>query len=67
MEKTKKITVEVPEPVLKQAMAATGTGISETVRYGLEMVAAKVAFARLQTYRGKLKLSRWQDLKEDRE
>ena len=66
MEKTKRITVEVPEHILRQATEATGKNISETIRYSLEIVAASVAFNELPSFRGKLKLTPWKKLKEDR-
>ena len=66
MEKAKKITVEVPEQLLQGAQEFTGKGISETIRMGLLVLLAQQAAEKIKTYRGKLKLSDWRKLKEDR-
>lgn len=55
--KLKKLTVEVPDALLKRATAATGKGITPTVRKGLELVAASKAYAQLRNLRGKVKFS----------
>lgn len=55
--KLKKLTVEVPDSLLKRATAATGKGITPTVRKGLELVAASKAYAQLRNLRGKVKFS----------
>jgi hypothetical protein len=41
METARKITVEVPTDLLDKAQRATGTGITQTVRAGLQLVAAR--------------------------
>lgn len=62
-----KITLEVPRELLERAQSASGAGISETVRTGLQLLAAEDAYAGLRKMRGKLKLAiSWQDLKDDR-
>ena len=67
METPRKITVEVPQDLLERAQQASGTGITQTVRTGLQLVAASRAYARLRQLRGKVRLSRsWQELKADR-
>ncbi len=53
----KKLTLEVPEDLLKRATKATGEGITPTVRRGLELVAASGAYAKLRALKGKLKFS----------
>ena len=53
--KLKKLTVEVPEDVLKKATSATGQGVTPTVRRGLELIAASGAYARLRQLKGKIK------------
>ena len=64
---TRKITVEVPDDVLESALAATGEGITQTVRQGLELVAAGRAYEELRRLRGKLRLgSELEALREDR-
>lgn len=63
----RKITVEVPAELLRKAQAATGTGITQTVGSGLELLAASRAYARLLQLRGKVHFSRrLADLKADR-
>ena len=48
METARKITVEVPEDLLEKAQQASGAGITQTVRTGLQLVAASHAYARLR-------------------
>jgi len=63
----RKITVEVPVELLERAQRASGTGVTQTVRAGLQLVAASHAYARLRAYRGKVRLSRTAaQLKTDR-
>lgn len=63
----RKITVEVPPELLEKAQRACGTGITQTVRTGLELVAASHAYARLRQLRGKVRFSRsLAELKSDR-
>ena len=67
METARKITVEVPAELLEKAQHATGAGITQTVRSGLELVAASQAYARLRQLRGKVRFSRTlAELKSDR-
>lgn len=67
METARKITVEVPPELLKKAQKASGSGITQTVRTGLELVAASVTYARLRRLRGKVRFSRtFAELKADR-
>src|SRR5256885_1899252 len=53
METARKITVEVPLELLKKARQASGTGITQTVRTGLQLVAASSTYACLRPLRGK--------------
>ncbi|MGD0966480.1 MAG: hypothetical protein ABSA57_21645 [Candidatus Acidiferrales bacterium] len=63
----RKITVEVPPELLERAQRASGTGITETVRTGLQLVAASRTYARLRQLRGKVRFSRsLAELKADR-
>lgn len=55
--KRKKMTIEVPEDLLIRATAATGEGVTPTVRRGLELVAASGAYAKLRSLKGKVKFS----------
>jgi hypothetical protein len=62
-----KITLEVPRDLLAKAQRASGSGITQTVRAGLELVAASDAYARLRQFRGKVRFSRTAaELKADR-
>jgi hypothetical protein len=67
MEAVRKITIEVPEELLAKAQKASGGGITQTVRTGLELVAASQAYARLRRLRGKARFTRsLAELKADR-
>jgi hypothetical protein len=67
MAPARKITVEVPPDLLEKAQRASGSGITQTVRTGLQLVAASQAYARLRRLRGKVHFSRtFADLKADR-
>jgi hypothetical protein len=64
---TRKITVEVPLDLLERAQEASGAGVTQTVRTGLEVVAASRTYARLRKLRGKVRFSRTAaELKADR-
>jgi hypothetical protein len=63
----KKITVEVPAELLAKAQKSSGAGITQTIRTGLELVAAGKAYERLLQLRGKVRFSRTlEELKADR-
>lgn len=63
----RKITVEVPPELLEKAQRASGSGITQTVRTGLQLVAASHAYARLRQLRGKVRFTRTSsELKADR-
>jgi len=63
----RKITVEVPVELLERAQRAGGTGITQTVRTGLQLVAASQAYARLRQLRGNVRFTRTlAELKTDR-
>jgi hypothetical protein len=67
MQTARKITVEIPEDLLAKAQKASGAGITQTVRAGLQLVAASRAYARLRQFRGKVRFTRtWAELKADR-
>ncbi len=67
MEAARKITVEVPVELLAKAQRASGSGITQTVRTGLQLVAASNAYARLRQLRGAVRFTRaLEDLKADR-
>ncbi|MGC2529486.1 MAG: hypothetical protein WA639_17175 [Candidatus Acidiferrum sp.] len=67
MATARKITVEIPPDLLKKAQRASGKGITQTVRTGLQLLAASQAYDRLLQSQGKVRFSRsWQALKDDR-
>ena len=67
MKTTRKITVEVPAELLEKAQLASGCGITQTVRTGLQLVAASHAYARVRQLRGKVRFTRTlAELKTDR-
>jgi hypothetical protein len=67
MNTTRKITVEVPLELLERAQEASRAGVTQTVRTGLQLVAASRTYARLRKLRGKVRFSRpAAELKADR-
>jgi hypothetical protein len=67
MATARKITVEIPDDLLEKAQRASGAGITQTVRTGLQLLAASQAYDRLRQMRGKVRFSRtFEELKEDR-
>lgn len=67
MKTTRKITVEVPQDVLEKARQAGGLGITQTVRSGLQLVAASLTYARILHLQGKIRFTRTlAELKADR-
>jgi hypothetical protein len=67
METTRKIKVEVGADLLRKAQEASGSGMTETVTAGLELMAASGAYAHLLRLKGKVHFSRsLADLKADR-
>jgi hypothetical protein len=67
MIRTKKVTVDVPEDLLRRARQTTGQGITATIRAGLQLVAATGAYETLRRLRGRVRFSvDWRELREDR-
>jgi hypothetical protein len=67
MEDRRKITVVVYSDLLARAQKASRAGVSETVRRGLELLAANEVYDSLLKMRGKEKSSvALSDLREDR-
>jgi len=61
----KKLTVMVPEELLRKAQEATKNGATPTVRAGLKLLAARRAYDGLLANMGKVKFSRtWQELRD---
>ena len=67
MAQAKKVTVDIPEDLLRRAQKATGEGITATIRSGLRLVAARDAYEELRRLRGRVRFSvDWRELREDR-
>ena len=67
MAPARKITIELPAGLLEQAQKATGAGITQTIRTGLQLVAASETYTALRQMRGKIRFSRTlAQLKADR-
>lgn len=67
MATVRKITVEIPQGLLEKAQQASGSGITQTIRTGLQLLAASKAYDNLRQLRGKVRFSRTlAELKEDR-
>jgi hypothetical protein len=67
MKTARKITVQVPQDLLRRAQDSTGEGVTETVRRGLRLVAAGRAYQELRRLRGQVRVSiRLKDLRDDR-
>ena len=65
-EQVRKVTVLLPKDLVDRALAATGLGLTPTIRKGLETVAAAEAYAGLRRRRGKVKFSiNVDELRED--
>ena len=64
----RKVTVELPDDLLRRAQKSMGDGITSTIRRGLELVAAGEAYRGLRRLKGKVSLSIDLDtLRDDRE
>jgi hypothetical protein len=67
MATARKITVEIPSALLEKAQRASGAGVTQTVRTGLQLLAASETYVRLRQLRGKVRFSRTlEELKADR-
>jgi hypothetical protein len=67
MAKARKVTVELPAELLEKAQQASGTGVTQTIRAGLQLIAASRTYDQLLRLRGKVRFSRTSDeLKDDR-
>ena len=58
MASARKITVEISPELLNKAQRASGAGITQTVRAGLQLVAASQTYTKLRSFRGKVRFSR---------
>lgn len=67
MKSTKKITIELPTQLVDQALAASGLGLTPTIRQGLQLIAASGVYEKLKSLKGKLNLSlNLKELRKDR-
>lgn len=56
MKVQRKITVMLPELLIKRALDASGAGLTPTLRKGLELVAAKTTYQKLLSLKGRFGL-----------
>ena len=61
----RRVTANLPAELLREAMAATGQGITETLVEGLKLVRRSGAFKKAMRLHGKIQLD--VDLEESRE
>ncbi len=67
MKPARKITVHIEAELLARAQHASGAGVTETVRKGLELLAARDAYQQMSQLRGKVKFSIYlNELRKDR-
>jgi hypothetical protein len=65
-EQMKKLTIMVPQDLLRRAQKATKQGATPTVRKGLELLAAHDVYDALRKMRGKVKFGiTWQEMRGD--
>ena len=63
-QRLRKVTILIPDDLLRRAQRATKTGITPTLRKGLEVLAAQDAYEGLRKLRGKVKFGvTWQELR----
>jgi len=65
MARARRITANLPEDLLRDAMRVTGEGITETIISGLSLIRRTRAYDRAMRLRGKVRLTI--DLDESRE
>ena len=56
MNKTRRVTANLPQSLLEEAMQATGRGITETLVAGLELVRRARAYHKAMALKGKVRL-----------
>ena len=65
-QRLKKVTVLVPEDLLRKAKRATRSGATPTIRKGLELLAARDAYDQLLKMKGQVKFGlTWQEMRGD--
>ena len=63
-QRLRKLTILIPEDLLRRAQRTTKAGITPTMRRGLEVLAAQDAYEGLRKLRGKVKFGlTWQELR----
>jgi len=63
----RKVTVHIEDDLLRRAQRASKAGVTETIRKGLQLLAARDAYDQLLKMEGKLKVSsNLDELREDR-
>jgi hypothetical protein len=63
-QRMKKLTILVPQDLLRRAQRATKAGATPTVRKGLELLAAHDAYDGLRKLQGKVKFGlTWQEMR----
>ena len=65
MAKTRRVTANLPDDLLREAMHVTGTGITETIVSGLRLLRRTRAYEMALAFRGKVELDI--DLDQSRE
>lgn len=56
MSELRKITINLPKDLVDRATAATGAGLTETLKLGLERVLVDRAYDRFRGMKGRLKV-----------
>jgi hypothetical protein len=63
----RKVTIELPPDLLARAQRVTGAGITQTIRAGLEQLAAAEVYQQLRQLKGKVSFEcTAEELKADR-
>ena len=63
---TRRVTANLPEELLDEAMEATGAGITETLTEELRLVRRSRAYAKAMALKGKLRLRVDRDVSRER-
>lgn len=66
MEKIKRITANIPEVLLREAIEVTGATLTETIIQGLRLVKRAAAFEKAKALKGKLNLEIDLDVSRER-
>lgn len=66
--KLKKVTVHIPEDLLKAAQERSGKGITQTINEALQSLASRLAYKKLEELEGSCRLDlNIDELREDRD